>query len=124
MESDYPANYKRLQALIAELSGEVPETMRAFTVLHKQATADGALDRKTKELIALGMALSINCFGCVAYHVKQALESGASREEILEAIGVAVMMGGGPAVVYGCEALAALNEFQAESNLGSGASAP
>jgi AhpD family alkylhydroperoxidase len=124
MDNDYPASYKRLQALIAELSGNLPGTMRAFTGLHKQATADGALDRKTKELIALGMALSINCGGCVAYHVKQALESGASREEILEAIGVAVMMGGGPAVVYGCEALAALDQFQAESNDGSRALAP
>jgi len=124
MEANYPANYKRLQGLIAELSGSLPRTMRAFTGLHKQATSEGALDRKTKELIALGMALSINCGGCVAYHVKQALESGASREEILEAVGVAVMMGGGPAVVYGCEALAALDQFQAESNLERKSSAP
>ena len=124
MEANYPANYKRLQGLIADLSGSLPRTMRAFTGLHKQATSEGALDRKTKELIALGMALSINCGGCVAYHVKQALESGASREEILEAVGVAVMMGGGPAVVYGCEALAALDQFQAESNLEMKSSAP
>ena len=124
MEDSYPANYKRLQRLITELSGCLPGTMRAFTSRHKQATADGALDRKTKELIALGMALSINCGGCVAYHVKQALLSGATREEILEAVGVAVMMGGGPAVVYGCEALAALDQFQAESNLDSRSSAP
>ncbi len=124
MENNHPANYQRLQALIAELSGSLPGTMQAFKGLHKQATADGALDRKTKELIALGMALSINCSGCVAYHVKQALESGASREEILEAVGVAVMMGGGPAVVYGCEALAALDQFLAERNLKTRASAP
>jgi len=124
MEENHPANYKRLQELIAELSGSLPGTMRAFTGLHKQATADGALDHKTKELIALGVALSINCGGCVSYHVKQSLEVGASREEILEAVGVAVMMGGGPAVVYGCEALAALDQFLAESNLGTGASAP
>lgn len=124
MEDNYPANYKRLQGLIAELSSNLPGPMRAFKGLHKQATADGALDRKTKELIALGMALSIDCGGCVAYHVKQALESGASREEILEAVGVAVMMGGGPAVVYGCEALAALDQFQAEINHGTRASAP
>lgn len=124
MEDDYPVYYQRMQKLIGELSGNLPGTMRAFTGLHKQATADGALDRKTKELIALGMALSINCRGCVAYHVKQALESGASREEILEAVGVAVMMGGGPAVVYGCEALTALDQFQAEGNAAARASAP
>lgn len=124
MGSDYPTYYRRLQSLISDLSGELPATMRAFTGLHKRAIADGALDRKTKELIALGMALSINCGGCVVYHVKQALESGASREEILEAVGVAVMMGGGPAVVYGCEALAALDQFQEETIHGASASAP
>ena len=124
MQDNHPANYRRLQALIAELSGSLPDTMQAFKGLHKQATADGALDRRTKELIALGMALSINCGGCVTYHVKQALEAGASREEILEAVGVAVMMGGGPAVVYGCEALSALDQFQAEGTLGNRSSAP
>ena len=96
MEDRYPANYKRLQGLIAELSGSLPETMRAFTGLHKQATADGALDRKTKELIALGMALSINCGGCVAYHVKQALLSGATREEIVQAVLLAITTTGFP----------------------------
>jgi AhpD family alkylhydroperoxidase len=124
MERSYPAYYLQLQKLITDLTAALPGTMRAFTELHKQSTAEGALDRKTKELIALGMALSVNCEGCVAYHVRQALESGASREEVLEAVGVAVMMGGGPAVVYACEALAALDQFQREGAAAMRGSAP
>ena len=114
MESDYPRYYHHLQALIGSLSAHLPAEMEAFRKLHKLATADGALDRKTKELIALGMAMTVNCDGCIAYHVKDALLAGASREEILETIGVVVMMGGGPAVVYACQALEALEQFEEE----------
>jgi len=66
-----------------------------------------------KELIALAIAITVGSDGCIAYHVHDALKSGASREEILETVGVAVMMGGGPSVVYGKEAVAALEQFAA-----------
>ena len=114
MESDYPRYYHHLQGLIGTLSEVLPEEMDAFRKLHKEATGDGALDRKTKELIALGMAMTVNCDGCIAYHVKDALLAGASRQEILETVGVVVMMGGGPAVVYACQALEALDQFEKE----------
>lgn len=73
--------------------------------------AHGVLDSKTKELIALGIAITVRCDGCIAFHVNEALKSGATSNEILETIGVAVLMGGGPSVVYGCEAMEALNQF-------------
>jgi len=114
MEVNYPAYYHRVQGLISSMAERLPEQMTAFTQLHKSATADGALIRKHKELIALAVAMTQNCDGCIAYHVKDALQAGASAEEILEAIGVVVMMGGGPAVVYGCEALEALDQFLTE----------
>lgn len=66
---------------------------------------------KTKELIALGIAITVRCDGCIAFHVKDALASGVSSEEIMETIGVLVMMGGGPALIYGCEAMEALRQF-------------
>lgn len=59
----------------------------------------------------MGIAISVRCDGCIAFHVKDALSSGASSEEIMETIGVAIMMGGGPSVVYGCEAMEALSQF-------------
>jgi AhpD family alkylhydroperoxidase len=114
MESDYPRYYHHLQGLIGRLSEVLPGELEAFRNLHKEATRDGVLDRKTKELIALGIAMTVNCDGCIAYHVKDALLAGAGREEILETVGVVVMMGGGPAVVYACQALEALDQFERE----------
>lgn len=114
MEVNYPNYYHRIQGLISSMSERLPTQMGAFTQLHKSATADGALSRKNKELIALGVAMTVNCDGCIAYHVKDALEAGATEEEIVETIGVVVMMGGGPAVVYGCQALEALEQFLTE----------
>lgn len=108
--------YEQLKVLSAQLISEIPEVMAGFGEMHVSAIAKGALDTKTKELIALGIAISVHCDGCIAFHVHDALNAGASRQETLEAIGVAILMGGGPSMVYGCEAMEALNEFELEQN--------
>jgi len=95
------------------LGTEAPAVMNAFMGLHQAATADGALPTRIKELMALAIAITVRCDGCIAFHVKAALEAGANRGEIVETIGVAVLMGGGPSVVYGSEALEALEQFTA-----------
>ncbi|HAE86841.1 TPA: carboxymuconolactone decarboxylase family protein [Candidatus Marinimicrobia bacterium] len=86
--------------------------MQAFVQLHELSFAEGALSAKMKELIALAIGISVRCDGCISYHVHDALKAGASRAEIVETIGVSILMGGGPAVVYGSQALKALNEFE------------
>jgi AhpD family alkylhydroperoxidase len=86
--------------------------MGGFAALHRASTSEGALPTKTKELIALSIGIAVHCDGCIAYHVHDALAAGATRDEIVETIGVAVMMGGGPSVVYGCEALEAVEQFE------------
>lgn len=111
MTKDYSKNYDTLTKLMGELGGKIPGTMQGFSDMHNASVKDGALTTKTKELIALGIAITVRCDGCIAFHVKDALKAGAKSEEVMETIGVAVMMGGGPAVVYGCEAMAALNQF-------------
>lgn len=111
MIKDYSKNYNDLTKLMGELGAKIPSTMKGFNELHKSSIAKGALTTKTKELIALGIAIAVRCDGCIAFHVHDALKSGASSQDIMETIGVAVMMGGGPAVVYGCEAMEALNQF-------------
>ncbi|MCC0056682.1 MAG: carboxymuconolactone decarboxylase family protein [Rhodobiaceae bacterium] len=73
--------------------------------------APGALDGKTKELIALAIGIAARCDGCLAFHAKAAIEAGASRAEILETIGVAIYMGGGPSMIYGAEALEAFDQL-------------
>ena len=112
MSKDYSKNYNDLTKMMRELGTKIPNTMKAFSDLHNASITDGALNSKTKELIALGIAITVRCDGCIAFHVKDALKAGASSEEVLETIGVAIMMGGGPAVVYGCEAMEALSQFK------------
>jgi AhpD family alkylhydroperoxidase len=88
-----------------------PDTMKAFGALSTAATASKAIDTKTKELMALAIGIAVHCDGCVAYHTKMAHQHGASREEIAETVALAVYMGGGPAAVYGGDALRAYDQF-------------
>ncbi len=113
MEKKYPETYDRLIGLMGKLGKELGGTMAGFGQLHKQALADGALTTKFRELITLAISITAHCEGCIAAHVRAALRAGATRQESAEAIGVAMYMGGGPAMVYGCEALAALDQFEA-----------
>ena len=111
MSTDYSNNHERFTKLMVELGGKIPDTMKAFGELHGASMKEGALTAKTKELIAVGIAIAIRCDGCITAHVKDALKAGVTSEEMMETIGVAVMMGGGPAVVYGCEAMEALKQL-------------
>jgi AhpD family alkylhydroperoxidase len=115
MAKNYPEHYRRMVELMSELGQGIPNTMNCFSKLHAKASETGEVDVKTKELIALGIAIAIRCDGCIAFHVHDALGAGATDADILETIGVAVLMGGGPAVMYGCEALDALKQFKAEA---------
>ncbi len=110
----YPEHYKQVHNEMNAYARENPEIMAGFSLLHKAASNDSALDAKTKELIALAIAIVVRCDGCIAFHVHDVLKAGASKEEIVDAIGVAIMMGGGPAVVYGSAALEALKQFDVQ----------
>jgi len=108
----YPEQLKRIQGNMGVLAAGASSTMEAFSQLHHASQKPGALDFKTKELIALAIAVSLRCDGCIAFHTHDALDAGATREEILEALGVAVLMGGGPAVIYATHVAEALDQFE------------
>ncbi|MEX3011970.1 carboxymuconolactone decarboxylase family protein [Hoeflea sp. TYP-13] len=93
-----------------------PDVAKAFGELAKAAIGPGALDSKTKELIALAVGITARCDGCLAYHARAALKYGATRDEIVETVNVAVYMGGGPSMIYGAEALAAYDSFAGNSD--------
>ena len=112
MSTNYLEYRNQLLELTKQLGGKIPTTMGPFAQLHKNALASGVLASKYKELMSLAISIAGRCGGCIAFHTHDALKAGATREEVQETIGVAVMMGGGPSVVYGCEALDALNQFQ------------
>ena len=98
-------------AMNAVRRGE-PAVAEGFSALASAATAPGALNRKIKELLALAIAVAMRCEGCIGFHVKASLKAGASREEILDVVGVAIYMGGGPSFAYGAQALEACDQFQ------------
>ena len=108
---NYPDHYHELRRVMGKMQGHIPATMEGFGSLNQAVMSEGALSSKNKELIALGIAITARCDGCIAYHLHDAIEAGASPEEIHETIGVAILMGGGPSVVYGCEAMEALEQF-------------
>jgi AhpD family alkylhydroperoxidase len=89
----------------------IPDVYRGYRELHDAALAPGVLDAKTKELIALAIAVSKECDGCIAAHAHAAVRQGATPAEAAEAIGVTFLMNGGPATVYGARAFDAFREF-------------
>lgn len=88
-----------------------PDAMKAFAALSTAATASKAIDTKMKELMALAIGIAVHCDGCVAFHAKMAHQHGATRDEVTETVALAVYMGGGPAAVYGADALRAYDQF-------------
>jgi len=87
------------------------DVMKSFGDLGRFAMADGALDRKTKELMALALGVAAHCDPCIGYHMQALVKLGVSRQELDETLGVAVYMGGGPSLMYAANAIAAFEEF-------------
>lgn len=84
---------------------------RAFLTMESAAYADGALPKKTKELIVIGISVRIDRESCMQWHIERAAQAGATCEEILEAVEVGIEMGGGPATVSARFALAVMEEL-------------
>jgi AhpD family alkylhydroperoxidase len=119
METDM---LKDWQAMATELTGDIrslragaPDVMKGFSALAQAALKADALDTKTKELIALAIAIATRCDGCVAFHAEAAVKQGATRAEVLETMGMAVYMGAGPSVMYAAEALEAFDQFSTKA---------
>jgi AhpD family alkylhydroperoxidase len=115
MTTDYVEYHKHLEERLAQLGHELPGPMTGFARLHRKAVEDGALSARIKELMALAVGIAVRCEGCIAYHVHDAVAAGAPRRELLETIGVAIMMGGGPALMYAAHALDAVEQFMTPS---------
>ncbi|HLA20873.1 MAG TPA: carboxymuconolactone decarboxylase family protein [Pseudolabrys sp.] len=109
--SNWPEHTKDLLAQMRTLRGGAPEVMKAFSGLAQAALAPKALDGKTKELIALGIAVAVRCDDCIGFHVKAAMGHGATREEVTETLGMAIYMGAGPSVMYASHAIDAFEQF-------------
>ena len=102
---------KSVSARLASLRASTPEVMKSFGELGRAATANGVLDKKTKELIALALSVAARCDPCIGFHTQSLVKLGATRQEIDETLAVATYMGGGPSLMYAASAIAAFEEF-------------
>ena len=99
---------------LKELRLGAPDAMKGFSALAKAALEANALDIKTKELIALAIAVATRCDACVGFHAEAAVRQGATREELMETMGTAIYMGAGPSVMYAAQAVEAYDQFAAK----------
>ncbi len=96
---------------LTALRRAIPGAAAGFSQLAQAAGAPGALDARTKELIALAIGIDTHCDGCIGFHVKAAIRHGATRAEVAETVAMCIYMGGGPSMMYGAKALAAFDEL-------------
>lgn len=111
MATNYVGYHQHLEERLTQLGQELPGPMTGFARLHKKGVEEGVLSAKTKELMALAIAVAVRCDGCIAYHVHDAVKAGATRAEMVETIGVAILMGGGPGAMYAAHAMDAIEQF-------------
>lgn len=109
-------NYREIvsgiSANLKVLRTDIGPTMQGFSAMAQAAVRPGALDKKTKELIALAIGVATHCDGCIGFHTEALVKLGASRAEVEEALGMAIYMGGGPALMYAADAIGAYDQFQ------------
>ncbi len=107
----YPDRLHHVKKYSQTLAAAHPAMMEAFESLHQVAGATNVLDRKTKELMALAISVTAGCDDCIAHHVHDAIKAGATREEFADTLGLAVLMGGGPSMIYASHAIEAVDQF-------------
>lgn len=105
MMLDWNEYQKQLGATVLEIAHTSPDIIRGYRTLSDAASKTGKIDPKTRELIALAVAVSLRCDGCITIHTDAAAKHGATKEEIVEALGVAIAVNAGAALVYSSRTL-------------------
>jgi|WetSurMetagenome_2_1015567.scaffolds.fasta_scaffold658261_2 AhpD family alkylhydroperoxidase len=109
---NFPEIISNISANLKILRSDIGPTMHGFSAMAQGATKPGALDKKTKELIALAIGVATHCDGCIGFHTETLVNLGATRTEVEEALGMAIYMGGGPALMYAADAIGAFEQFK------------
>ena len=110
MSTNYRALSSEINATLAQLRADIPDTTRGFAALSQAAMREGVLDRKTKELIAMALSVAARCEPCLAFHAEALVKLGCTRAELEEMLAVCVYMGGGPSLMYAAHALDAYEQ--------------
>jgi AhpD family alkylhydroperoxidase len=117
MSKNWPAITTEMSVAAKELRAGTPNVMKEFSALARAALEPKSLDVKTKELIALAISVATRCEPCIAFHAQSAVKQGATRDEVMEAMGMAVYMGAGPSVMYAAKAVEAYDQFKVPSTV-------
>ncbi len=117
MTGKFSSRIAETDAYVGQLLQMVPDSVKAYGGLSKAAQINGALEHKTKELIALAISVATRCDGCIAYHARNSVRAGATRQEVAEMLAVTLQMGGGPSMVHAADALRAFDEFAAAATV-------
>jgi AhpD family alkylhydroperoxidase len=113
MHKNWPEVASTMSPALKELRAGAPDVMKSFSAMARAALEHKALDPKTKELIALAISVAVRCDTCIAFHAQSAMKHGATRDEVMETVGIAIYMGAGPSVMYAAQAVEAFDQFRA-----------
>ena len=102
-----------MRADLRVLNRAIPDTAKGFATLSRAVKDGGVLDLRTKEFVALGIAIAARCEACIGFHVEALIGAGATREQVSDVLAMAVQMGGGPSLMYAAKALAAWDDLSA-----------
>ncbi|MGH8042383.1 MAG: carboxymuconolactone decarboxylase family protein [Rudaea sp.] len=102
---DWNEYRQQIAAAVGDIGKLSPDTVRGYAQLGNAGSKTNKLDAKTRELIALGVAVTRQCDGCITVHIDAAVRHGATREEVMEALGVAIAVNAGAALVYSARTL-------------------
>ena len=109
---DWKSFIKDTRKKFANLNKEIPDTFEGFNLMGKEAKKNGIVDEKTKEFVALGIAISTRCESCIGMHVESLIRLGTSREELVEVLAMCSYMGGGPSITFSAKALEAYEQLK------------
>ena len=105
MMLDWNEYQKQLAATVGEIAKTSPDVVRGYRTISDAAAKTGKIDAKTRELIALAVAVTLRCDGCITVHTDAAAKHGATKEEVIEALGIAITVNAGAALVYSARTL-------------------
>ena len=97
------------------LSEEIPDTFKGFSLMGKEAKKNGLIDEKTKEFVALGIAISTRCESCIGFHVESLIRLETTRDELIEVLAMCSYMGGGPSITFSTKALEAFDQLSSKN---------
>ena len=115
MHQNWPELAAGLSAPLKDLRGGASDVMKGFSAISRAALESKALDTRTKELVALGIAVATRCDACIAFNAEAAVRHGATRDQVMETMGMAIYMGAGPSVMYAAQAVEAYDQFAAKA---------